>query len=401
MPTNNYCIGLDIGLRKITCMVGEKEKNGMKINAVGESSAKGINRKGIITDNNLFKNSVREAIKQAEVIVGKTIRSSVLSLSGSYISVVNGVSNIDIQGKKITENDIKRAINVVKKNLTDKGYFNNKAVLKALPYKFIINGSEEVNNPNGLNADNLIVEINFIIADSRKISDIIQVMNSINIRIDNFIPGHYATGKGSIPNDIYNEIVGVIDFGAGMTKVSVFRFGKFEFMDTVYYGFDKINDDVASMCRTTFSDAERVKRSLSVELFLDRIDKSETISVKDTNGKLSRKISKLEFNKIVEARVEELFSLAINKMEQAPSFKKISNLVVTGGGANIKDFIPYLENIVGLPIILGIPKPIHSVDDKVENPMFTQPYGVLCVSCKNNYLDDGKRWQEIFKKMFK
>ena len=399
--TKDFCVGLDLGLKKITCMVGKKEKNGMRISSLGKAQGQGINRRGIITDSTQFRSAVKEAINNAELHHGETIRNLSLSISGDYISFVSGYEKVNITGNKIVPGDIKRAINLVKRRLAEQNRFKGKNIIQILPYRFIIDDDREVRTPEGLNADNLIVYVNFIIADERRIQDIIQVMNSLNIRVDNFLAGHYTTGKGIIPDEIYDEIVGVIDFGAGMTKVSVFRYGKFEFLDTVYFGADKINDDVASMCRTTFREAERMKRSPNVELFLDRLNGNETVSVKGADGSMSRKISKIHFNRIVEARVEELMNFAINKMRKAPSFDKINYLVVTGGGANIRGFLPYVEEKMKMRVKLGKPTPAFTIDEDVSNPIYAQPYGVLCAMCRNGYLEKGNKFVSVFKQMFK
>ena len=124
----------------------------------------------------------------------------------------------------------------------------------------------------------------------------------------------------------------LLDIGAGNTEIGVFDGSKFSYTNTIPLGGNNITNDIAVVLDISVEEAEKLKRQYGLAL-KSFIDNDNDIILNTCNGlSKTRTIKSSELIEIIEARVEEIFSL-INKDITAQGIKsKINNVVLTGQG---------------------------------------------------------------------
>ena len=89
-------------------------------------------------------------------------------------------------------------------------------------------------------------------------------------------------------------------------------------------------------------------------------------------------ISRKHLAEIIEARLEEIFSLVdreLNKIDR--SGKLPAGIVLTGGGAKLPGVVELAKHQFRLPAVLGYPLEVASPLEKVNDPAFSTALGLV------------------------
>jgi cell division protein FtsA len=80
---------------------------------------------------------------------------------------------------------------------------------------------------------------------------------------------------------------------------------------------------------------------------------------------------------IVECRVEEIFALALQHLQESGWYDGLSaGVVLTGGASAMAGMVQSAEAIFELPVRLGAPLHISGLADLVHNPTYTTGVGL-------------------------
>ncbi|HEX3029011.1 MAG TPA: cell division FtsA domain-containing protein, partial [Clostridia bacterium] len=143
----------------------------------------------------------------------------------------------------------------------------------------------------------------------------------------------------------------MIDVGAGVTDVSVFRKNNLVFYDSIPVGGDHITNDISIGLKVSFGEAEKIKKQYNLAL-TSLIKNDQDISINDTNRVNKKSIKVSEAVEIIEARVYEMFSLCKEMLQNAEIDMNLSaGTVLTGGGISRLDgCIQLAGEIFELPV---------------------------------------------------
>ena len=124
----------------------------------------------------------------------------------------------------------------------------------------------------------------------------------------------------------------LLDIGAGNIDIGVFEGSSFIYTNSIPLGGDNITNDIAVVLNISEEEADKLKRQygLALKSFIDNDNDIILNTSKDENK--NRIIKSSELIEIIEARIEEMFSI-INKDITNNGLKhKINNVVLTGQG---------------------------------------------------------------------
>lgn len=174
-------------------------------------------------------------------------------------------------------------------------------------------------------------------------------MQKADIDIDGIIPITLAERNLILDTNELNDNVMIIDIGAGNTEIGIFEGSAFEYTNTIPLGGDNITKDVQMVLNISEEEAEKLKRQygLAMKSYIDNDNEIVLNTVEDAKNKV---IKSSELIEIIEARIEEIFTL-INKDITNQGIKpRINNVVLTGQGiTNIS------KSDVAGKVILNIP----------------------------------------------
>ena len=330
MAIGDIIVGIDIGTSKVTTVVGEVN-NFNQIETVGMSKWKcnGIKKGKIINENDVAM-SIAKTINDAEEKANLRINSAYITIPGKYVTIVQNSVIKEIKDKftGISIKDVNSAMLLVK----DLELPDNQTIIDIVPEQFILDDGKIVNDPIGCLSSNFTVNAEIILADKDYIKQLHQIFRKVDLEIDGIIPVTLAEKNLVLDSNELNDNIMLLDIGAGNTEIGIFNGNKFVYTNTIPLGGDSISNDIAVVLDISIEEAEKLKKQYGLAL-KSFIDNDNDIILNTCNGlNKTRTIKSSELIEIIEARVEEIFSL-INKDITTQGYKsKINNVILTGQG---------------------------------------------------------------------
>ena len=124
----------------------------------------------------------------------------------------------------------------------------------------------------------------------------------------------------------------ILDIGAGNTDIGVFEGETFIYANTIPLGGDNITSDIAYVFNISEEEADRLKKQYGLTL-KSFIDNDTDIILNTYKGEERTKtIKSSELIEVIEARVEEIFSLVNKSISNEGIKSNINNVILTGQG---------------------------------------------------------------------
>ena len=330
MAIGDIIVGIDIGTSKITTVVGEVN-NFNQIETVCMSKAKciGMKKAKIINENEVAM-SIAKTINDAEEEANLRINSAYVTIPGKYVTIVQNSVVKDIKDKfaGISIKDVNSALMLVK----DIELPDNKTIIDIVPEQFILDDGKIVTDPVGALSENFTVNAEIILADKDYIKQLHQIFKKVDLEIDGIVPVTLAERNVVLDANELNDHIMLLDIGAGNTEIGIFNGNKFTYTNTIPLGGESITNDIALVLDISSEEAERLKRQYGLAL-KSFIDNDNDIILNTCNGlSKTRTIKSSELIEIIEARIEEIFSLINKDITTNGTKANINNVILTGQG---------------------------------------------------------------------
>ena len=153
----------------------------------------------------------------------------------------------------------------------------------------------------------------------------------------------------------------LLDIGAGNTDIGVFEGLKFTYTNTIPLGGDNITNDIALVLNISEEEADKLKKQygLALKSFIDNDNEILLSTSKDDNKKV---IKSSELIEIIEARIEEIFSLVNKDITMQGIKQRINNVILTGQGiTNINKSDVAGKIILNIPVKISTGRAISTV----------------------------------------
>ena len=330
MAIGDIIVGIDIGTSKVTTVVGEVNNfNQIETVCMSKSKCVGVKKSKIINENEVAM-SIAKTINDAEEEANLRINSAYVTIPGKYVTIVQNsvVKEIKDKFSGISIKDVNSALMLVK----DIELPDNKTIIDIVPEQFKLADGNIVSDPVGCMSENFTVNAEIILADKDYVKQLHQIFKKVDLEIDGMVPVTLAERNLVLDANELNDHIMLLDIGAGNTEIGIFSGNKFAYTNTIPLGGENITNDIAVVLDISIEEAEKLKRQYGLAL-KSFIDNDNDIVLNTCNGLSKTKtIKSSKLIEIIEARIEEIFSL-INKDITANGNKtKINNVVLTGQG---------------------------------------------------------------------
>lgn len=354
-PSRKLVAALDVGSSKVSAMIAEPGEDGrLKILGTGQRESRGV-RRGFIADMEKSETAIREAVEQAERIAGTNIDQVHVAYSAG--GVVSDVASVEVAigGGQIADNDINALLRAAQESIDPAG----RTVLHAMPALYTIDGMNGVRKPHGLHAEKLAVDIHVIAADPSPVKNLDLCVRSAHLGVEAIVAGPVAAGKACLSDEERELGVALVEMGAGVTNVSVFAGGMLVGLQSIPVGGSDITDDIAAAFGTRRTEAERIKCFYGSAMMSPR-DNHEMIELAPIaghqDGVESARITRAQLVTVVRQRLEQLtgeIEGALKGLGFAGPFGR--QVVLTGGGAELKGIADYAQGVLGRAVRVGRP----------------------------------------------
>lgn len=373
---------LDIGSWKVSALIASRDEDGgLTVLGTGQRESRGVKR-GYIADMGTTELAVREAVEQAERIAGTNIEDVWVSFSaGGLISNIASVE-VELGGHRIEQSDIDALLSAGRQSIDP----NGRMVLHAQPALYTIDGLQ-VSNPNGLHADKLGVDIHVVAADASPVRNLDLCVRSAHLEVKSIIASPVATGLACLSDEERELGVALVELGAGVTNVSLFCGGVLVGLSSIPMGAADITDDIASAFGTRRAQAERMKcfYGSATASPRDNHDMIEVapLSAEQEGGEASR-ITRAQLIAVIRQRLEHLMNEIGKALKELGFTGPIGRQVVlTGGGAELKGIADYAQGLLGRAVRVGRPRGLVGLPDAHSGPAFATLAGLTHYAASN------------------
>ncbi|MFW6333732.1 MAG: type IV pilus biogenesis protein PilM [Desulfosalsimonas sp.] len=344
----NQLVGLDIGSRTIKVAEAVETKNGWALKNFGAVDiAPGLIEEGVIKDGT----AVAEAIRELFSLYNVRQNNAAIAIGG--YSVI--VKNITVQ--KMPEDQLYESLNFEAEQYIP---FDINDV--NLDFQVL---EENEQNPNQMN-------VLLVAAKKEMVNDYVDIMDMAGLNLciididafalQNIYEANYTSG---------GENVALIDIGAGKTSLNILKDNVSVFMRDVSLGCNQINHKIASMANCTVAEAEDLKLA----------EKPDRISSEDLEDIISSVVS----DWCNEIRRALDFFYSTNPEDQ------IKQIVLSGGGANIKQFRDLLAVQTAADVRIINPFEAFEIKNSHLDPAYLQqiaPQAAICMGLAIRRVDD-------------
>ena len=381
-PVRNLVAALDVGSSKVSAMIAEPQEDGrLRILGTGQRESRGVKR-GYIADMEKSEIAIREAVEQAERIAGTNIDQVFVGFSaGGLVSNVASVE-VSIGGRRVSREDIDALLAAGKESIDPEG----RMILHAMPALYTIDGMTGVKKPRGLHADKLAVDIHVVAADPSPVKNLDLCVRSAHLGVEAIVASPVAAGKACLGDEERELGVALVELGAGVTNVSVFAGGMLVGLKSLPFGGRDITDDIASAFGTRRAEAERIKCFYGSAMTSPR-DNHDMIELAPIAGGQegieSARITRAQLVAVIRQRLEHLTAQvegALKALGFAGPFGR--QVVLTGGGAELKGIADYAQGVLGRAVRIGRPN-MPGLPEAHAGPAFSTLAGLALFAASN------------------
>lgn len=384
MQHSKIVSGIDIGTTKITTIVGQYFETEERLNVVAVSSIPSSGfRKGQIINLDQATATLTQSIESAERMAGFELKSAAISLAAPHIESINshGVVAISNPNGEITQNDIDRVMDAAKAVSLPTG----KEIIHIVPRRYTVDGQDGVVDPIGMNGVRLELESHLILASTPALKNLYKCFDEVGIKTEDLIYSGLSTAKAALTDTEKELGVALVDIGGNITTITIFSEGSPCYSAVIPVGATNVTNDLAIGLRLSLEDAEKIKLRLGKisesQKYEDEIDLSHFGILSEDKHKISLQTA---INGIIKPRLEELFTLIYQQIEDSGFSNTIpAGIVVTGGGSqtiNVKDVC---SKFIPLPLRIAQPPKLGGIVDDILNPGFTSSIGLLLYHLHN------------------
>jgi type IV pilus assembly protein PilM len=291
----NQLVGLDIGSRAIKAAEAVETKRGWELKKFGSIDVEpGAIEEGIIKNPDVLSAAIQQLFDQYSIK-----RRNVAISIGGYSVIVKNISVQKMPEEQLVESLNFEAEQYIPFDIND------------VNLDFQVLGENE-QNPNQMN-------VLLVAAKKDMINDYINLMDTVQLNlciidIDAFaLQNIYETNYGA-----QSENVALIDIGASKTSVNILKGNTSVFLRDVSLGCNQINERIASIANCTFAEAE-------------------TIRQQEAPDKISPEDLKQVFSSVVNDWCDEI-GRALDFFKSTNPEEEMKQIVLSGGGANLKEF---------------------------------------------------------------
>lgn len=215
----------------------------------------------------------------------------------------------------------------------------------------------------GMASDQIEGNFKIFIGEKRYLKNIDIVFNKIGIAVAGkyFTPD--TTAHAVLTPAEMESGVALIDFGAGVTSVSIYSGGIMRHYGAIPFGGDSITKDIDNECRI-FSEtlSENIKLAHGI-CMPDRLqslsDKILRINIGTTAQYKDLPIKYL--SEVITCRVQEIIEAILYEIQKSGLADRLrSGIVLTGGGANLANCGNFITEISGYSVHTGYPRALFS-----------------------------------------
>lgn len=363
----DFIVAIDLGTAHFTGIVGEKHANGMfSIVAYETEDPDSCMRRGIIYNRDNTAVHVGNLLKKLEShLKGDFIDKVYVGIGGQSLRTIDHVETKEIaEGAAVTQEDVdalKKQCEAYRPDLKD--------VLAIVPAVYYLDGRKD-SHPVGVPCKRFEARYKLIVGRSSIRRDIEKSISELaGKEIAGILVSPLALADAMLSTEEKELGCALVDFGAGVTSVSVFKNGDLLNVSVIPMGGHLITRDIRSL-QLTEAEAEKLKIE-SGSAILQKESEEEMIRI-DMEG-ADRKIALKDLHAIIEGRTREIVENVYARIHEVAELKSLgSGIVITGGASELKNLSEQVREKCKVKVRYSAIRSglVRGADDMLGNPQY-------------------------------
>jgi cell division protein FtsA len=317
-----YVAALDLGTFKMIAMAARKTVQGLSILDKAKTESNNCIRRGCIYNIEKTSDKVAALIADLNKKVKAPVEKIYVGIGGqslktqkySAVREVNGIVTQDMLNSLETECREYQPLDV--------------DVLDIVSIEYYLDGRPE-SYPKGASCRNIEMKA-LLITGNPSLKNYLEKSVKDKVEIAGFFISPLATAAAVLSDAEKEQGCALVEFGAGITYVSVYKDKLLRYMIAIPLGGDIITQDIIDL-GVTRQEAEELKINYGSAL----LEKNNEGTI-TTGSQKSIDIQKL--NTIIEARMDEILANVIAQLNKSGYTSSLgAGIVITGGGASLKN----------------------------------------------------------------
>jgi len=347
MKKGHLIAGLDIGTNNVKVLLALKNSGDENLEVIGQAKIQNSGmRKGVVVNVDEVAIKINEAINSCKE--GQRIPSLFVSINGSHLAFLpsRGLVSVSRADQRISGTDIERASQASRAISLSA----NQEIIDVFPQEFIVDGQPGVKEAEGLRGIRLEAKTLCLAAFAPYLKNLTAAVLDADLEIGHIIPSILASCESVLKPEEKELGVVVVEIGAGTTGLAVYEEGSLVHAAVFPIGSNNITNDIAVVLKTDIETAENVKKDFSGS------GARKKPIIFENSDKRTPRLSYKILDKIVEARIKEIFGQVIKDLKKIDKTKLPGGIVLTGGGAELSKITDFAKKEFHLPCRLGVPR---------------------------------------------
>lgn len=352
---DDVIVGVDIGSSKVSTVIAKANRNGqMEFMGSGLVPCTGI-KKGLIVDLESVSKAIRASVSMAEKVANIRVGAVYIGLSGFHSLLIPSHGKISFDGnmKEITAEDVGRVL----KDAKDFEIPYDKQFVDVIPHQYIIDGYDEIIDPAGMMGAIVEVDADVVVGSSIATQSLLKSVERAGYQVAGIIIEAIATGEVTLSEEEKELGVLLVDIGGGKTDYAFFKGGRIKYYDSIPIGGEHITNDMVIGLKVSYNEADRLKKQFPIAQ-KSLINNDQSITIYPIGDSAQRLIKISDVVEIIEARIDEIFTMLNDKITEAGIKDEIAaGVVLVGQGIyHIVGAKEFAQEKLGLSTRLVNPK---------------------------------------------
>lgn len=376
-PSSDIVVALDIGTTKICAIAARKNQHGkLEILGMGRVDSVGVLR-GVVSNIEKTVKGISDAIADAERRSGVEINVVHVGIAGQHIKSLQhrGILTRHNSHDEISQQDIDDLIEDMYKLVLPPG----DKIIHVIPQEYIVDNEQGIVDPIGMSGIRLEANFHIITGQITATKNIYKCVEKANLEMSSLMLEPIASAAAVLSQEEMEAGVALVDIGGGTTDLAIFHDGIIRHTAVIPFGGNVITKDIKEGCNVMQTQAEKLKVKFGCAM-ASEVTENRIITIPGLKGRSPKEISERNLARIIQARVEEIFDHIYWEIRRSGYERKlVGGIVLTGGGALLRNITELVEYHTGLTTRLGTPidQLAHGYDKEVASPVYSTAVGLV------------------------
>ncbi len=379
MESSDIIVGLDIGTTKIAAIVGRRNKHGkIEIMGFGKTESYGVKR-GVVANIENTVLSIQKAIEEASQRSKVSIETVHVGIAGQHIKSLqhHGSKVRSNPNDEITQGDLDVLTEETFKLAMNPG----EEIIDVIPQEYTIDGEPGIKSPKGMLGSNIEANYHIITGQTMAAKNIYTCVVKAGLDVSSLILEPLASSQAVLSAEEKEAGVVLVDIGGGTTDIAIFQDDIIRHTAVIPFGGDAITEDIKEGCSIIRRHAEELKIKFGSALACENKEE-EIVTIPGLRGRAPKEITLRNLASIIQARMEEILEHVDYEIKNSNLEKKlIAGIVLTGGGAQLRDIAQLTSYITGMDTRIGYPNEhlAHNSPEEIGAPMYATGVGLVMI----------------------